>query len=106
MKIMNFRNSIWQAIIKKIKYGRNLPRWAIFIRCVLFPLDSFFWYMSKSTGYQPFTDTWIIDGEKYTGEFFYHISKADGDAYRITRIDGVITFKKIDIGSIVKDENN
>ena len=63
------KNKLWHWIRKKcIKHAPIdclLPWWLLVIKIILFPLDSFYWHMSKSRGYQVMSDSWIIDGVVY-----------------------------------------
>ena len=74
-----------------------LPTWALCVRAVLFPLDFFYWRMSKTRGYQWENNTWIINGIRYSEGFFYMLAMAHGEAYRVTRTGETITLERLDI---------
>lgn len=74
----------------------GLTWWAISVRATLFPLDFFYWRMSKSRGYQTDTDTWLIEGVAYSGAALRWLAKAQGEIYRVTRTGETVTLESID----------
>jgi hypothetical protein len=92
------RTVIWKWCRANIQEGMVLPTWALCVRAVLFPLDFFYWRMGKARGYQWETDTWVIDGVRYSGKFFWLLARAQGVTYRVTRIGETITLERLDIG--------
>lgn len=72
-----------------------LPQWVIALRFVLFPLDSLYWRLSKSRGYQPASDTWLIEGIRVSGRAMRMLSRAQGETYRITRTGETLTLELI-----------
>lgn len=93
MKIM--RDFIWKMIRPKVPPGVIMPKWAVIVRAVLYPMEFFYWKMSSNTGYRIENDTWLICGMAYSGAMFRLLAKAQGEVYRITRIDGVVTMERI-----------
>ena len=75
--------------------GCILPPWAVAIRWVLFPLDSAYWTMSRTRGYQWQSDTWLIEGVQYTGAAMRLLANADGETYRITRDGGAVMLERV-----------
>jgi hypothetical protein len=63
-----------------------MPWWALTVRAILYPLDFFYWRMSRATGYQFETDTWIIEGVTWSASALRFLAHADGDIIRVTRI--------------------
>jgi hypothetical protein len=72
-----------------------LPKWAMILRVGLFPLDTLFWVMSQTRGYQIDKDVWVIGGVEYSDRSLYLLSKAQGETYRITRKDNVIHIEQV-----------
>ena len=68
------RRRIWNWVVLKSKLtkpGVILSRkFLLFTRAILFPLDTFYWKMQRSRGYQPERDSWIIEGVEYPAIFF------------------------------------
>ena len=75
--------------------GCILPWWAVAIRWALFPLDSAYWTMSRTRGYQLQDDVWVINGIRYTGAAMRALADADGKTYRITRTGGVVMLERV-----------
>jgi hypothetical protein len=87
------REIIWRKATSRLEQGRLLPWWALCIRCILHPIDFLYWKLSKTRGYQPESDTWLIYGVKYSDMFFRLFSRADGEVYRVTRKGDLITLE-------------
>jgi len=60
------------------------------MRAILFPLDFFFWRMSQTRGYQYESDTWMIEGVRYSGDALRWLAKAQGETYRVERIGDTV----------------
>lgn len=91
----NMRESIWMWVSRNHPEGMVLTKWLYLIKAILFPLKFFYWKMSKAHGYQWETDTWNIEGVRYTGDALKAIAKAQGETYRITRINNYVTFERV-----------
>ena len=89
------RDMVWNAVRSKVPEGRILPWWALAVRAVLFPLDFFYWRMSKTTGYQWQNDTWLINGVTYSGEALHRLAEAQGEVYRVTRTGATVTLERV-----------
>lgn len=89
------RNTIWTWFRQKLPEGMILPWWALMVRAVLFPLDFFYWRMSKARGYQWQSDTWIIEGVTYSGEALRRLAKAQGEIYRVTRLGETVVLERV-----------
>lgn len=89
------RNRIWSWITASLPSGMILPWWALTIRAILFPLDAFYWYMSKTRGYQWVEDTWLIEGVRYDASALRQMAKSDGETYRITRSGDMVILKLV-----------
>jgi hypothetical protein len=90
------RNRIWAWATSGLQQGQILPMWALCVRAVLFPLDFFYWRMSKVMGYDWRTDSLIIDGVRYDCAAFRLLSKANGETYRITRRGNRVYLERVD----------
>lgn len=89
------RNVIWNAVRSRVPEGMILPWWAMALRTILYPLDTLYWKMSETRGYQWQSDTWIIGGVTYSGDALRMLAKAQGETYRITRSGNVVTLEKV-----------
>lgn len=72
-----------------------MPWWAIVIRWILYPLDTFYWKISMSNGYDLRTNTWNIHGVRFSEEALYRIAKSVGAVYKITANDGIVTLERL-----------
>lgn len=74
-----------------------LSRWRAAIRIILFPIDTLYWRLSNTRGYQWYKDTWMIEGCEYTGALMRGFADmAVGKEIRIVRrVDGVVTFEEL-----------
>jgi len=88
------RDKVWNAVRSKVPEGMILPWWALTVRAVLYPLDFFYWCMSKQTGYQWQNDTWLIEGVTYSGAALRHLAAAQGETYRVTRTGETVTLER------------
>ncbi len=86
---------IWELVLSKIPFGRVLPWWAVLLRGILFPIDSLYWKLSKTRGYQWENDTWIIDGVAYSGDSLRKLSQAHNEIYQVSRVGNIIVFKRV-----------
>lgn len=90
-----------------IPEASKLPWWCIWIRFIYMPVETLqhliilnFMKKKNMGGYDMMYDVWIIEGKRYSGEFFRGLSFAlDGSKFEIVKIkdaDDYITIKKID----------
>ena len=89
------RDMVWNAVRSKVPEGMILPWWALAVRAVMYPLDFFYWRMSKATGYQWQNDTWLIEGVTYSGAALRHLAQAQGETYRVTRSGETVTLERV-----------
>ena len=59
--------------IAKVAQHRILPKWAIVLHWLLFPLLSFRYWFDAKHGYDIRTDVWNINGIKISGYLFDEI---------------------------------
>lgn len=64
------RAAIWRWVRAKAPEAEIPPGWMVVVRAVLFPLDTLYWRMSRTRGYQPESDTWLINGRCYAAQVF------------------------------------
>jgi len=92
---MRLRNKFWETIIRGYPEGELLNFWRFVVKCVLFPIDTFYWLMSKQRGYQPMRDTWIIEGIEYSAKALRWMAHADGETYRIVSDGKVVSMERV-----------
>jgi len=92
--MVTIRKKLFNKILKLTKYveGSYLNKFQMIIRCILFPLSSFYWYMHKQNGYCPATQSWKINGVRYSNQFFEELAVSkDGNFPIIRKENGYIT---------------
>lgn len=92
------RDKVWNVVRSNVPEGMILPWWALTVRAALYPLEFFYWRMSKQTGYQWQNDTWLINGVTYSGKALRLIAKAQGETYRVTRAGETVTLEQVHTG--------
>ena len=89
------RRRLFRYIIRdlaKHKEGELLPWWGVALHWLLFPLVSLNCLMQTKHGYDPYSDTWNINGLRISSNFFEDIKP--GRVLEITEVDnGVITVR-------------
>ena len=89
------RDRFWNAVRSKVPEGMILPWWALIVRAVLYPVEFFYWRMSRTTGYQLENDTWRIHGVTYSAKALRWLAKAQGETYRISRTGETVTLERV-----------
>lgn len=89
------RHAMWRAARSRIAEGSLLPTWLLAVRALLFPLDFFYWRMSKTRGYQLDRDVWLIEGVEYSGVCMRYFAEADGEVFRVVRTGPTVTLERV-----------
>ena len=89
------RDLLWSFASKNHPEGMILTKPLLALRAILYPLDFFYWKMSKAHGYQWESDTWNIEGVRYTGAALRALAKAQGETYQITRVGECVTLERV-----------
>lgn len=92
---MNWRRNFWRWVRRSVDEGALLPRWAIVVRWILFPMDSAYWHLASTRGYNPLRDTWLIDGMEFTGAAMHALVNSHGQVFRITRTGQTVTLERV-----------
>jgi hypothetical protein len=91
------RNKIWRWSTRKLPEGVMMPWWALAIRAALFPIKFLVWRANRDMGgYCWETDTWLIEGVRYSGAGLHALAQAQGEVYRITRTGNTITVERVE----------
>lgn len=91
----HLRHKLWRWTRSRIPEGSRLPLWAMAIRVALFPLDSFYWHMGRSKGFQLDRDIWLIDGITYSAGALRLLAESDGETYRVTRTGKTVWLERV-----------
>jgi hypothetical protein len=94
---MTSRQALWLKLKKLfgIAEGQIVPKWMIFFRALLFPIDTLFWLLNRYVGYQFADDTFLIGGARFSYAGLRMLAKADGETYRVRRVGDVVEFVRI-----------
>lgn len=92
---MNIKNLLWQYARSNIPEGQILPRWALAVRAVLFPLQFFYWRMSGHIGYQWDRDVWLIDGICFSGSSLCNLAASNGRIYEFLIQGDVLIIQEV-----------
>jgi hypothetical protein len=82
------RHKILKFFAKSIPNGELYPKWFLFLKSLLFPIDYIKWIAFKKN-YDPYRNQWIFYGVRYSDELFKYMSetkkafifKKDGDTF-------------------------
>lgn len=88
------RRRVWHHVCGRLPEGCVLPRWALAARWFLFPIDSAYWTLGRARGYDIHTDTWQIEGMRFTGRALQAMANADGETYLVRRTGQVVTMER------------
>jgi len=89
------RDKFWYWLLAKQLEGSILPFWMLTIKAILYPLEFFYWKMSKAQGYRLETDTWKIEGIHFSGSSLRALANAQGEIYQITRSGNCVILKQL-----------
>lgn len=89
------RDCLWSFAIKNHQEGSILTKPLLVLRAILYPLDFFYWKMSKTRGYQWESNTWTIGGVRYSDAALRAFASAQGETFRITRSGDCITVERV-----------
>lgn len=79
------RDRLWNWIRASRPACEIIPWWMLLIRFLLFPIDTLYWRLSSSRGYQPEYDTWLIDGVRWSSHALARLPKHVGRVFFVTR---------------------
>lgn len=98
----NIRDRLWDMALNNHPEGYIIPAWLRVVRAILYPLDTFYWHMSKTRGYQVQTNTWIINGVSYSSSGLRVLANAQGEICSINNVGGCVTMSIL----LTPKENN
>lgn len=94
---MKLRESLWDFIWRNRHPGEILPSWGLYIRWILFPIDTFYWKYSTGEGYQWERDIWIIGGNIFSTSMLKQLGNCVGNTFKILKNEnGIIYLEKVD----------
>ena len=81
------RNRLWFWCIRNHDMGCILPWYLVLARAVIYPVESFQWFVCTNSKYDIRTDTYQIGGVRFSYKFLMVLAQADGGLYQITRVN-------------------
>lgn len=89
------RYAMWHWFRSKLDEGALLPPWAMVVRAILFPLDTWFWRRAFKVGYQWDRDVWMIDGVAFSARSLRRLANGQGELYRVTTIGETVVLERV-----------
>lgn len=86
------RHRLWGWLRSSRPACEILPWWFLLIRAVLFPIDTLYWRLSRTRGYQWESDTWIIEGVRWSPRAIARLPEHVGRVFLVTRDGDELTF--------------
>lgn len=87
------KDKLWAFLISSVPEGQIMPRWALLLRWIMYPLDSFYWKMSSTRGYQMERDVWLIDGVPFCAKSLHALANSTGEAFTAENVKGTIIIR-------------
>lgn len=91
------RYLIWYWFRSRLDEGSRLPPWAMVVRAILFPLDTWFWSRGLKVGYQWERDVWVIEGIEFSARALHRLAVGRGEVYRVTRVGKTVVFERVEV---------
>lgn len=88
------KDKLWAFLISSVPEGQIMPWWALALRWILYPLDSFYWKMSATRGYQMERNVWLIDGVPFCAKSLHDLANATGEAFTAENVNGTIIIRR------------
>ena len=82
------REAIWFWVTRNHPMEEVLKRRHMIARWVLYPLDTFYWAMQRSRGFDVRRNAWEIHGKVYPAWIFACLAKQEDGTRVIFRTDG------------------
>ena len=100
------RKAIWTWARRNEPQGKILPKWLRAVYATLYPLEYLRWHLTRWHGWNWESDTYRLYGVTFTCGAIRTLTSANGEVYRITKKDDVVTFERVDCKPIpeVRDQ--
>jgi len=91
------RNTLWLHILEDLgpPEGYILPMWLRIVYILIFPLQGLRFLLGTATGMDFTRMTYEIHGVKFSARMFLRLSRARGELYRLTNVNGIVTVELI-----------
>ena len=94
---MDHRRKLWNNIMEDLgpPEGCVIPWWMLLVYTLFFPLSALKLFLDRSCGFDYQRLTWKIHGIEFSDQFFSRFATADGELYRFTTVNGVVTIERM-----------
>jgi len=92
------RNTLWLHILEDLgpEEGCILPMWLRLVYLLIFPLQGLRFLLGTATGMDFTRLTYEIHGVHFSARTFLRLSRACGELYRFTNINGILTVERVE----------
>ena len=92
------RNTLWLHILEDLgpPQGCILPIWLRIVYVCIFPLQGLRIALGPSNGFDIMRNVYTIHGVEVAAVAFLHLSRANGELYRIRNINGICTLERVE----------
>jgi hypothetical protein len=97
MRKLPLRDRLWDKSTSRLNEGEILPRWAVALRCVLFPCAALTYFFGDSRNYSICSDIWTICGGRFPGRTLRRLALSNGELYRVHVEDGTVRIMRATI---------
>ena len=94
---MNYRRKLWLQILEEIgpPEGCIVPLWLRCVYALIFSLHGLKCFLDDSLGFDYLRMVWTIHGVQFSDRLFVRLAVADGELYRFTNVNGVLTVERV-----------
>jgi len=90
MRQLPLRDAIWDKATERLNEGEYLPRWAIWLRAVLYPREVLGYALGSTRHWAIHSDTWSFFGVRFHGRTLRRLATSNGELYRINVDEGTV----------------
>ena len=94
---MDYRRKLWNNIMEDLgpPEGCIVPWWLLLVYTMLFPLGGLKVFLDRACGFDYLRLVWKIHGIEFSDLLFVRLATANGELYRFTTVNGVVTIERI-----------
>lgn len=92
----NYRRKLWLNIMEDMgpPEGCIVPVWLRLVYTLLFPLHGLKCFLDDALGFDYLRMVWRIHGVDYSDRLFARLAVSNGELYRFTNVNGVVTIER------------